>query len=58
MLGAQIMNYFLLILFVPGLLVWWAAIVAAQPEAKNNLLKAAIMFLGGIVFVLTYFWRI
>jgi len=51
------MKYFLLLLFVPGLLVLWAAIVAEQPEAKNSFLKAAIMFLGGIAFVLTYFWR-
>ena len=52
------MNYFPLLLFVPGLLVLWAAIVAEQPEAKDNFVKAAIMFLGGIVFVVTYIWRI
>jgi hypothetical protein len=50
------MNYFPLLLFVPGLLVLWAAIVAEQPEAKGSFLKAVVMFLAGIAFVLTYFW--
>jgi hypothetical protein len=50
------MNYFPLLLFVPGLLALWAAIVAEQPETKDNFLKAAVIFLAGIVLVLTYFW--
>jgi len=48
---------FPLLLFVPGLLILWAAIVAEQTEAKGNFLKAVIMFLAGIAFVLLHFWR-
>ena len=51
------MKCFPLLLFVPGLLLWWAAYVAVQAEAKGNFLKAVIMFLGGIAFVLLHFWR-
>jgi hypothetical protein len=52
------MNYFPLLLFVPGLLILWAAIVAEQPETKDNFLKAAIMFLAGIAVVLLHFWPV
>ena len=50
----EIMNYFPLLLFVPGLLVLWAAIVAEQPEAKHNFLKAAAMYVCGIVLFVFY----
>jgi hypothetical protein len=50
-----IMTYFPLVLFVPGLLILWAAIVAEQPEARHNFLKAVAMYVCGIVLFVFYF---
>jgi hypothetical protein len=48
------MIYFPLLLFIPGLLILWAAIVADQPGMKDNLLKAATMYVCGIVLFVFY----
>jgi hypothetical protein len=48
------MTYFPLLLFVPGLLVLWAAIVGEQPEAKGNFLKSAILFVAGILLFVAF----
>lgn len=50
-----IMTYFPLLLFVPGLLFLWAAIVAEQRDAKDNFLKSAGKFVCGIVLFVFYF---
>jgi hypothetical protein len=47
-------TYFPLLLFVPGLLILWAAIVADWPEAKHNFLKAVGMYVCGIVLFVFY----
>lgn len=54
----QTVNYLPLLLFLPALLLIWAAFVSKQPETKHNFVKSAVVYLCGIVlFVPVYFWK-
>ena len=53
------MNYFILILFAPAIVLAIAAIAFDQPETRGNLLKSAFAFLFAAVLILPIrFWNV